>query len=327
MPYPLTCKRNVLLLLIGFCFYASAQETSKQESADKRANFQLEEVPRIPGVSTRLYGLDAELSASSVHDSFIGWHSVVTPTVSYTFSPRYSLDASVSIYPYRLASTSDVRVPGSSRLVTTRGDIGDTLLGVHGKFYARGIQHVVTANLTIPTGKRSDSLGSGHVTFDFDEHLEHYIHRMGLILDVGLGNSAGLFNALSSQDYNSVGPLAHFQSGFVLWLPVRSYFQSVAYEQLPIGDQKLYTTINRFGRPPITVVSGRKITEDNGFTSSVGIPLTSHIVLNSYYNRSLRLRLDTVSVGFTFVLREIPGKRKLSLVDKAILEAEGANTR
>ena len=327
MPCPLTCKRCVLLLILGSCLRAWAQETPKQERIETPANIQLEQVPRVPGVSTRLYGFDAGLSVSTVHDSFIGWHSVVTPTLSYTFSPRYSVDASVSIYPYRLASISDPLTPSSSRLITTRGDVGDTLLGFHGKFYPRGIQHVATANLTIPTGNRADGLGSGHVTFDFDEHLEHYMRQTGLILDVGIGDSAGLVNPLVSQDYSSVGPLAHFQTGFVLWLPGRSYFQSVAYEQLPLGDQKLYTTINRFGRPPITIVSGRKITEDNGFTTSVGIPLTSHIVLNSYYNRSLRLRLDTVSVGFTFVLREIPGKRKLSLVDKAILEAEGANSR
>lgn len=54
------------------------------------------------------------------------------------------------------------------------------------------------------------------------------------------------------------------------------------------------------------------------------IPLSSHVMLSSYYNRSLRLHLDTVSLGLTFVPREIPEKHKLSIADKAILEAEGA---
>jgi hypothetical protein len=66
------------------------------------------------------------------------------------------------------------------------------------------------------------------------------------------------------------------------------------------------------------------VNEDNGFTTFVGIPLTDYITLSGYYNRSLRQHLDTVSFGMTYVIRGTSRKR-LSMIDKALREAEGAN--
>ena len=310
------------LLLVCGCVPALAQNVSNQPAVSSAKN--LRQLPRVPGISSRVSELNAGITVVAVHDSYIGWYSLVTPAVSYTFSPHYSADATVSIYPYRLTLDPNASSSSTQQLVPTHGDLGDTLVSFRARFDSSSLQHVATASMTVPTGNRANGLGTGRVTFDFDEHIEHYRMNLGTILDIGLGDSSGLFNQAVAKDYSSVGPLAHFQTGFVYWLPGHSYIQSVAYEQLPLGDQKLYTTYSFPGRRDVTGVSGRNITEDNGFTTSVGIPLSSHVMLSSYYNRSLRLHLDTVSLGLTFVLRELPGKHKLSMADKAILEAEGA---
>lgn len=125
-----------------------------------------------------------------------------------------------------------------------------------------------------------------------------------------------------SNNYNSLGPIVHFQTGLIFWLPGRTYIRSLAYEQLPIGDQKLYSTLTAPGKPPISLVTGRNISEDNGFTTSMGIPLTPNITLSSYYNRSLRLHLDTVSTGITFVFKGTPVHRGMSSIDEALPEGE-----
>ena len=65
---------------------------------------------------------------------------------------------------------------------------------------------------------------------------------MGFLLDLGAGDSSGLFNNLVVKDYNSVGGLAHFETGLVYWLPRRSLLEAVAYEQLPLGTQTVYRT-------------------------------------------------------------------------------------
>jgi hypothetical protein len=282
-------------------------------------------VPRVPGVATLFRGFNAGVTFSVVHDSYLGWYDVATPAISYTFSPHYSADASVSIYPYRLAQNQRTVVPANERLIATHADAGDTLLGLHGYFSPHALQNTLTAALTLPSGNRADGLSTGRVTFDFRDHIERYVSQTGFILDLGLGDSSGLFNRLVMDQSSTLGPIAHFQTGLSYYLPGRQYIQSVAYEQLPIGDQKLYTTVVRPGAPPMTVVTGRGVTEDNGFTTSVGIPLTEHITASGYYSRSLRLHLDTVSVGITYVFRGTPIPGRMSMIDRAIREAEGAN--
>ena len=74
---------------------------------------------------------------------------------------------------------------------------------------------------------------------------------------------------------------------------------------------------------PTTVTT---VSEDNGFTTFLGVPLNSYVYLSGYYNRSLRQRLDTVSFGVTYILRGT-SRRKLSMIDKALREAENASPK
>ena len=137
-------------------------------------------------------------------------------------------------------------------------------------------------------------------------------------MDVGGGDSSAFQNRIVTEDDSSLGSLAQFQTGIVNWLGPNISVQSVAYEQLPIGDQRIYTITN--ARRPQTVVSGRRVVEDNGFNTTVNMLMSEHIMLTSTYNRSLRLHLDTVSAGVTFTLRSLPFHN--SLIDRAIREAE-----
>ena len=84
-------------------------------------------------------------------------------------------------------------------------------------------------------------------------------------------------------------------------------FESDAYEQLPIGDQKIYGP-SRHGNG--IVVKGHNVTEDNGFTNSLDIPLSRNITLSGYYSRSLRIHTDTAAVGISWVLRSPNAKEE-----------------
>jgi hypothetical protein len=68
------------------------------------------------------------------------------------------------------------------------------------------------------------------------------------------------------------------------------------------------------------------VAEDNGFTSFVGVPLNRHVILSGYYNRSLRQKFDTVSIGVTYILRGTP-KKRMSMIDRALREAENASQK
>lgn len=319
--YPI---RVLLFIALLGSIRSGGQDAPQQSGQSLPDAIRLEQVPRLPGMSNVLPGFNAGITFSAVHDSSIGWYNLMTPAFSYTFSPRYSMDASFSLYPYRLTQNqSQFPAPGQ-RLVSTHGDVGDTLVGLHGYFTPKSIQTTLTASSALPSGNENDGLGTGHVTFDFDDHMERYVQRTGFILDLGGGDTSGLFDRLVSSNYSSLGPIAHFQTGLVYWFRSGSYIQSIVYEQLPLGDQKVYSTISALGKPSQTVVSGRGVSEDNGFTTLVGVPLSPNVMLSGYYNRSLRLHLDTVSFGVTYVLRGHYREKHLSMIDRAILQAEGA---
>ena len=328
MPKPFPIVALFLLLTSA----GSAQ--TDQSPANPELPRVLVEVPSHPSLSSRLRRLNAGSSLTSVHDSAAGWYTLVTPAMAYSFSRHYSLDLSMPIYIYRLAesesATPSSAPPGppvsppppvitTSQLSPHRFDPGDIFLAAHAFFASRWVTQTLSPSITLPSGDTGDGLSTGRVTFDLDSHSTFRLRRSALLLDLGGGDSTSLFNRLVTRNYTSLGYLAHFQLGGMVALPWRSTFQSVAYEQLPLGDSKIYTTLPRPGPPGSSgsgqnpVVSGRSVSEDNGFTNSLSVPLTSHWTLQGYYNRSLRLKTDTVGMGITFVARGQATRRRPQL--------------
>ena len=330
--------RSGLMLVCSASVHA--QVTAAAGIAPVHNPEKIQAVPRVPGLSTLFDGLNAGVNYSGVHSSSVGWYTVTTPAVNYTFSRHFSADASTSIYMHRLVQNTNTVTAKAHPLVDGGVNPGDTLLGFHAFFEPGWLQDTITFSLTAPTGDRATGFGAGQVTYDFSNHVERYVKQLGLVLDVGGGDSSGLFNDQVVKDYSSVGGLAHFESGLVYWLPRRTYVEAVAYEQLPLGSQTVYRTVVRGesahredddpgggNPPPVTIpTTVTTVSEDNGFTTFVGIPLNSYISLSGYYNRSLRQRLDTVSFGVTYVLRGT-SRRKLSMIDKALREAENSNPK
>jgi hypothetical protein len=329
--------------LLASCVSAHAQVTAAAGIAPGRAPEKIQVVPRVPGLGGFLDGLNAGVTYSGIHSSSVGWYSATTPAIIYTFSRRFSADASTSIYFNRPVQNTDPATATTHPLVDSGVNPGDTLIGFHAFFEPGSLQNTITASLTAPTGDRAKGFGAGQVTYDFSNHLERYFNQLGVVLDVGAGNSSGLVNDLVVKDYNSVGGLAHFETGLVYWFPRRIYVEVDAYEQLPLGSQTVYRTVARGEHaraeeddpgqggggdpppptPPPVATTVTTASEDNGFTTFVGIPLAPHVNLSGYYNHSLRQHLDTVSFGVTFILRG-PSKKRLSMIDRALREAEGA---
>ncbi len=312
-----------VLAALCACRGAEAQAT---EHPAAPGTAQIAQVPRVPGVSTLLRGVNAGVTFSGVHDSSIGWYTVATPAVFCAFSSHYSADASFTLYPsrnvIRLVQSTTPGVPPTEQLVLATGELSDTFIGLHGAFNLRRLRDTVTASFTLPTGNNNEGLGAGKVTYDFSDHLERSVRRASLLVDIGAGNSSGLFNRLVTNDYTSVGTLAHFQQGVVLWPFRLNSIQSVLYEQLPIGNQTIYASQGPPGSQGPAAVTGNGIGHDVGVTTSVGIPLTAHLTLSGYYNRSFEQNLDTVSMGVTYVLRGRANVKKLSMIDRALREAE-----
>lgn len=280
-----------------------------------------EGVPRVPGLSDRLRGFNVGISYLGAHNSAIGWYSVATPAISYTFSPHYSADASASIFFRRQVQNLDPQASLERRLVVDAVDASDTFLSFHAAFAPKSFGDTISAYLTLPTGNASHGLGTGRVTFDFTNHAECYFKHIGFLLDLGAGDSSTLSNSIVTKDYSSLGAMTHFRAGTTFWWR-DNYLETAAYEQLPIGSQKIYASFSSTDTATQGIVSVTGASEDNGFTAVLGVPITSKLTALSYYNRSLRHQSDTVSFGLTYVLKSTWKGKWLSLVDRALREAE-----
>ncbi|MDR3734383.1 MAG: hypothetical protein P4L10_02480, partial [Acidobacteriaceae bacterium] len=113
---------------------AQAQEIGQTKSHEVPDASHLEDVPRVPGVTTYWRGFNAGVTFSGVHDSSTGWYTVATPAVSYTLTSRYSADTSISIYPSRQVQTQNFGPQQTQQFVLHVGDLGDTFIGLHASF-------------------------------------------------------------------------------------------------------------------------------------------------------------------------------------------------
>jgi hypothetical protein len=259
-----------------------------------------QDVPEVPGLSATLHGWNAGATVTGVHESTTGWATIFIPAIGYSFNDTFSIDATLPIYMFRLANSLSTHPKPNALLVNQRGEPGDVVFGLHAQFIPRQFQYQLTGLVTAPTGDKDYGLTTGRVTFDISNHFERTFGRITPNLELGGGDSTYLVNRILNKNYTSLGPLAHFQIGLGVELFRGISFESEAYEQLPIGDQKIYGP-SRNGKA--TIVTGHNVTEDNGFINALDVPLDRHITFSGYYSRSLRFRADTAAIGVTYVLR------------------------
>ena len=96
--------------------------------------------------------------------------------------------------------------------------------------------------------------------------------------------------------------MAHFQVGTLVSLPKGMAFEADAYEQLPTAKNLVYSTTVK-GKKKVTTATNIDPSEDNGFITSLDIPVTPHMTMSGFYSRSLRDHDDVAGFSFTFLLK------------------------
>ena len=302
------CLRLGGVLLLSLPLTGQVVHTAEQGTIATASPTKQSEVPDVPGLSSVLRGFNAGITFSGIHDTYTGWGTLVTPALGYAFNNTFNVDVSMPIYFFRLAPTTKARPKPNALLVQSRGDIGDVVVAGHMHFAPKSYEYQATAALAVPVGPAKDGLTTGLTSFDFSNHLDFSVWKLTPNLDIGLGDSASLVNRIATKNYQpSLGPLSHYQVGVGVSLPFGASFDADAYEQLPVGNQKTYAPApGAPGRNGVLVVTGHKISEDNGLIGSFDIPVGGHMTFSAYYNRSTRYRSDTVAIGYTYVLRGAP---------------------
>ncbi len=256
-------------------------------------------------------GFNVSLGTSSQHDSSNGWSSILTPNVAYRLNRYISVDASVPMYLYiNIDANVGTKAKPVYKYISKKDAFGDTSLSLHGDATAWMIDYNGTLSLGLPSGNTDYGLGAGQVTYNINNHFEKSMGLFAPDLEFGFGDTSTLVNQRILKSYIAVGPMVHFQAGTSVDLPWRMSFEAELYEELPLDKNLVYSTTGK-GKKKVTTSINIDPAEDNGFLTSLDIPLSRHVTMSGFYNRSLRDHDDVGGFSFTFLLKAPPQPPKV----------------
>jgi hypothetical protein len=251
-------------------------------------------------------GFNASIGTISQHDSANGWSSFLTPNIAYRFNRYLSVDVGTPFHFYiNLESNAGTDAKPVYTYAVHHRIVGDTTLAFQGNFTALSLNYGATFSLGLPSGDTVHGLGAGQVTYNFNNHFERSFRRFTPDIELGVGDTSNLVDQRVVKSYIAVGPMAHFQAGTYVDVPWRMSFEANAYEELPLDTNIVYSTTTK-GKKKITTETNTDPGEDNGFITALDIPLSPHLTLSGFYNRSLRDHDDVAGFSFTLILRAPP---------------------
>ena len=259
-------------------------------------------------------GFTFTVTASGAHDSVSGWSTVLESNVRYDFNKVFGVEIGV---PYYMSHSGfDARpvtsVNTNPPLVDSYNALGDAYLILH--FAAPGTWFNYRSRIVggFPSGDTSSGISTGRATFDFNNHFDHTWNFFTPYVELGIGDSSSLITRLVKHPYTTLGPVSHFKAGAGFSWKV-FYVEGSAYENLPIGDQKVYArvvTIRTLKKQKITttriVDTGQGLLEDNGFGAGLAVSLSHNLTVGAAYQYSVRESLDSAVLAVSYRF----GKRK-----------------
>ncbi len=257
-------------------------------------------------------GFNVSLGTSSQHDSSNGWSSILTPNVAYRLDRYFSVDAGVPVYMYiNIDANVGTKAKPVYAYIARQKAFGDTSLSLHGDATIGSIDYNGTASLGLPSGNTDYGLGAGQVTYNINNHFETSAGLFTPDIEFGFGDTSALVDQRILKSYVAVGPMAHFQAGTSVDLPRNTSFEAEAYEELPLDKNLVYSSTGK-GKKKVTTATNTDPAEDNGFLTSLDIPLTRNVTMSAFYNRSLRDHDDVGGFSFTFLLKAPPQPPKVA---------------
>ncbi len=258
------------------------------------------------GIVPAMRGFNASIGTSSQHDSSNGWSSLLTPNVAYRLNRYFSMDAGAPVYVYiNIDANVGTRTKPVFEYSPKKGVFGDTSLSFHADTSVHTVDYDGTVSMGMPSGNTDYGLGAGQVTYNLNNHFEKNFGMFNPDVEIGFGDTSTLVDARVLRSFIAVGPMMHFQAGTEVDLPLNMSFEADAYEELPLSKDIVYSTTGK-GKRKVTTATNHAPPEDNGFITSLDIPLSRHVTLSGFYSRSLRDHDDVGGFSFTFLLKPPP---------------------
>ena len=258
-------------------------------------------------------GFSSYTSFEQTHDSASNWSSVLDSSVSYDFSKRFGVSLGVPLYLMQnQINTATTSTSTTTPLSASYNSLGDMRMALQFSSPTPVVHYACTLTATAPTGDTTTGISTGRATFDFNNHLEHELGRFTPFADIGIGDSNTLINTIIKRPYSTLGTLPHFKGGASFELVKNLSLEFSGYENLPIGNQKLYSHLYKSSSGSTSpgasgpsykkgsYTAGTGISEDNGFSTGVSTTLGKRMDASFVYDHSVHQQLDTLAftVGF-----------------------------
>jgi hypothetical protein len=237
-------------------------------------------------------GFAASIPIALTHDSQSGWADVAFITVEYHILPTLSVDATLPYYLH-------MNTAPQGRLIAHDNELGDVIFAGHYSTNFCGFDYTLTGATTAHNGDNSLALGAGRMT---GLVANHFVRSAGYRFmgdaDVAYGNSSEMMRQSTRKNYISVGKLGFVQAGGSLMLPRAMSLDAHVYDQVPLGNQVVVSTVVR--KNGGFTFSNESAADDYGVSAKVGLPITQRFGVAATYTHSVPLN-DTV-VGFNLTL-------------------------
>jgi len=291
-----------LILLFSPSIYAQAVPSAVTPVVANNSASENEPGPQSIASAQRKFNLATILA--SQHDSSAGWQGSLTPSLSYRWNEHLSFDLSTPIYLDVSTTAQGGTTLHPTSVTTTSATVpGDTIFATHLALASpSSFTYVATPTFTFPSGDSSAGLGTGSFQYDFNNHFG-WGDTIQPQVDIGIGNSSAIVSRRVRRPQNSSGLQSHFEAGMGLSLPHRIQSSASAYELLPISDQTVYSTQLVRGRRQNRVSGVGGLAEDNGFNTTLDVPIQRHMTVSGFYSHSLRQQVDTVGMSVALSVR------------------------
>jgi len=254
------------------------------------------------GIVPAARGFNASLITATQHDSSNGWSYILTPGIAWRFNPTLSVNASAPVYAYiNVVQNIGTKTNPVYVQQAKHGVPGDTALSGIFELHPQLLSYSATFTLGLPSGNTAYGLGAGHVSYNFNNHFEKDLGVFTPNVEAGIANSSSLIPTRAHKSYTSAGTLAHFQAGASIDLPHNISLEADAYEDMPVSASTIYSNKRK-----VTTTATTDTAEDNGLTTSLDIPLNTHITLSGFYTHSIRGQYDVGGFSLTFLLKAPP---------------------
>jgi hypothetical protein len=262
----------------------------------------LAQTPATPTGEAKGLVLYESFTGDSTSD---GQVMALTSSATYTFASHFNVGMGIPIYLSHISSST---TSGS----TSSNGIGDVFATVKGGWKGSLVNYGMQVTGTGPTGSSDKGLSTGHVTWDWNNRVDHEILWLTPFLEGGVGDSITNTQALLKlRPYTSFGNLAHFQGGTDVDLTHKMSATLSAYDIAPWGTQTLISRVVANGATgkagPVQhgrafenahkTIGTASLTRDNGFGGEFQYSPKPFLDLSVGYSHSVHYALNTISFG------------------------------